>query len=162
MATRFEWLVQGISTGWLAAVSASWKSAVTGQQQTLMRLKIYMKRFIGLSFFLLAATFLFSEQAFSSTLTTPSFIIKVQVNCAEGNVTCEDVTYVGTSKKTGKSITLRGKTKHSLCADGVTPCAFQGYEFISGKTYYRVLEDGRLLVMQGKKVLLEETGTWEW
>ncbi|MBY0241020.1 MAG: hypothetical protein K2X55_17070 [Burkholderiaceae bacterium] len=121
-----------------------------------------MNRFLGLLIFMLASTFLISKQAFSSTLTIPSFIIKVQVNCAEGNVNCEDVTHVGASEETGKSITLLGKTKHNLCADELTPCAFQGYEFINGKTYYRVLEDGRLSVMQGKKVLLEETGTWAW
>jgi hypothetical protein len=122
---------------------------------------MHMKKFISLSIVLLAFALL-SGQVFASTLTTPSFTIKLTVNCAEGNVTCDNVTYVGTSKKTGKSITLRGKTKHSLCADGITPCAFHGYEFTNGKTYYRVLDDGSLLVMQGKKILLEESGTWEW
>jgi hypothetical protein len=97
----------------------------------------------------------------SSTLITPSFVIEIKMNCAEGNVTCDNVTYVGTSKKSGKSITLRGRTKHGLCADGVTPCGFQGYEFKNGATYYRVLEDGSLLVTQGEKVLLEEKGNWE-
>lgn len=110
---------------------------------------------------LLSALLLFTGQARASTLITPSFIIQIKVNCAEGNVTCDNVTYVGTSKKTGKSIRLRGKTKHSMCADGVTPCHFQGYEFKNGTAYYRVLEDGSLLVMQGKKVVLEEKGNWE-
>ena len=110
---------------------------------------------------LLPILFLFAGQACASTLTTPSFVIQIKVNCAEGDVTCDNVIYVGTSKKTGKSIRLRGKTKHSMCADGVTPCQFQGYEFKNGTAYYRVLEDGSLLVMQGKKVLLEEKGNWE-
>lgn len=105
---------------------------------------------------------LFAREACASTLTTPSFIIQIKVNCAEGNITCDNVTYVGTSKKTRKSITLRGKTKHSMCADGVTPCQFQGYEFWNGTTYYQVMEDGRLLVMQGKKRLLDEKGKWDW
>lgn len=111
---------------------------------------------------LLSLLFLFAGQASGSTFTTPSFIIQIRVNCAEGNVTCDKVIYVGTSKKTGKSIRLRGKTKHSMCADGVTPCQLQGYEFKNGTAYYRVLEDGSLLVMQGKKVLMEEKGTWQW
>lgn len=111
---------------------------------------------------LLTMSFLFAGQASAGTLTTPSFVIQIKVNCAEGNVTCDNVTYVGTSRKSGKSITLRGKTKHSICADGVTPSQFQGYEFKNGATYYRVLEDGNLLVMHGKKVLLEEKGVWEW
>jgi ribosomal protein L24E len=49
-----------------------------------------------------------------------------------------------------------------LQLDGITPCHFQGYEFWNGTTYYRVLEDGSLFVMQGKKVLFEEKGNWEW
>lgn len=115
-----------------------------------------------LRFISLLTLYFVAETASAGTLTTPSFTIEIKVNCAEGNVTCDNVTYVGTSKKTGKSIILRGKTKHSMCADGVTPCGFQGYEFKNGTTYYRLLEDGSLLVMQGKKVLLEEKGTWEW
>lgn len=95
------------------------------------------------------------------TLTTPSFIVRIKVNCAEGNVTCNNVTYVGTSRKTGKSITLHGNTKHSMCADGITPCRFQGYEFWNGKTYYRVLDDGSLSVLQQNRTLLEERGSWK-
>jgi len=96
----------------------------------------------------------------ASTLTTPSFIIEITVNCAEGNVTCDNVGYVGTSKKNGKRIKLRGKTMHTLCADGVTPCRFLGYEFHNGNTQYRVLDGGELTVTLGKKVLLEEKGEW--
>ena len=99
-------------------------------------------------------------QGAASTLTTPSFVIEIQ-GCEEGVVSCDDVLYTGTSKKTGKSIKLRGKTLHTLCADGVTPCRFLGYEFRKGGVYYRVMEDGSLLVMQGKKILVEETGEWD-
>jgi hypothetical protein len=101
-------------------------------------------------------------QACASTLTTPSFIVRITVNCAEGNVTCDKVTYVGTSRKTGKRMKLRGKTMHSTCADGITPCQFQGYGFDNGATSYSVMEGGRLLVMRGKKVLLDEKGSWDW
>ena len=34
---------------------------------------------------------------FDRTLVTNSFIIRIKLNCAEGNVSCDDVTYVGTS-----------------------------------------------------------------
>ena len=102
-----------------------------------------------------------TEADAARTLTTPSFVIRIKANCAEGNVTCNDVTYMGTSRKTGKSITLRGKTKHSMCADGITPCRFQGYEFWNGKTYYRVLDDGSLSVLQQNRTLLEERGSWK-
>lgn len=87
--------------------------------------------------------------------------LKLQSHCTEGNVTCDDVSYWGKSRKSGKSIKLQGRTKHSMCADGVTPCAFQGYEFRNRGTYFRVLQGGELLVMQGDKVLVEEKGEWQ-
>ncbi|MDB5934973.1 MAG: hypothetical protein JWQ01_2317 [Massilia sp.] len=98
--------------------------------------------------------------AAAETLETPSFLITIEVRCAEGNVTCDDVRYLGTSKKTGKSITLRGRTMHSKCADGVTPCQFQGYVFTSGRSSYTVTQGGELIVMQGEKTLVQEKGTW--
>jgi hypothetical protein len=98
----------------------------------------------------------------ADTLTTPSFVVQIKANCAEGNVTCDNVSYIGTSKKTGKAITLRGKTVHSMCADGVTPCKFRGYEFKSGAVQYLVMEEGDLIVRQGQKVLVQEHGEWQY
>lgn len=98
----------------------------------------------------------------ASTLTTPSFVVRIEVKCEEGNVTCDNVTYVGKSRKTGKSIALRGRTLHGRCADGSAACRFQGYEFRNGATRYLVLEDGRLIVRRKDKVLLEEKGSWAW
>ena len=97
----------------------------------------------------------------AQTLSTSSFTVKIKVNCKEGNVTCENVIYNGISKKTGKTISLKGRTMHSKCADGVTPCHFQGYIFKSGTTSYTVMEDGELIVMRGTKLLLQERGKWE-
>ena len=97
----------------------------------------------------------------ASTLTTPSYKITVEVRCPEGNVTCEDVRYVGVSRKSGKSITLTGRTVHTTGADGVTPSRFLGYEFKSGSTRYFVGEDGELRVTQGSKILVQETGVWK-
>lgn len=101
-----------------------------------------------------------SAQAGVAVLETPSFVVKIDVRCAEGNVTCEDVIYTGTSRKSGKSISVRGRTMHSKCADGVTPCRFQGYTFINGKINYTVYEDGELVVMNGSKTLVSEKGVW--
>jgi len=95
------------------------------------------------------------------TLETPSFIVKIEVRCPEGCVTCDDVRYVGVSKKTGKSITLIGHTVHTTGADGVTPSRFLGYEFKSGETSYFVGEDGELTVSRGSAVLVEERGVWK-
>src|SRR5688572_17562979 len=104
----------------------------------------------------------FSQPGIASTLTTANYVITISQNCEEGNVTCDDVTYHGVSKKTGKEITLKGTTKHTTCADGVSPCRFVGYEFKNGDVTYLVLESGLLQVIKGKdKVLLEEEGEWD-
>ena len=104
-----------------------------------------------------------STAVLASTLTTPKYIVTISVNCEEGNVTCDKVTYKGVSKKTGDSIELKGSTWHTKCSDGVTPCRFLGYKFKNGNITYNVLESGMLQVIQGdSKVLLEESGTWKY
>ena len=94
-------------------------------------------------------------------LLTKNYKIVVNSKCSEGNVTCDNVTYVGINRKTGKSIKLKGSTWHTLCADGVTPCRFQGYIFKNGNVTYFVHQDGYLKVTQNNKVLLEEKGEWK-
>lgn len=122
-----------------------------------------MKRLTNLAA-LAALTLAASTQAHAQaeqTLETPGFTVRITQQCEEGNVTCDDVRYVGTSKKSGKAITLRGKTMHSLAADGVTPGAFQGYVFKSGRATYTVFADGRLVVTEGKKTLVSQRGEWK-
>jgi hypothetical protein len=96
----------------------------------------------------------------ASKLNTPSFQVQVSVNCEEGNVTCNDVTYVGVNRKTKASIKLRGKTVHSLCKDRVTPCHFLGYEFQNRRYRYFVSEDGRLEIYRGQSLVASEQGIW--
>jgi hypothetical protein len=108
---------------------------------------------------LLLTLICFAGQA-SATLTTPSYLVDVETHCEEGVVVCDKVTYRGTSKKTGESIQLIGKTLHTTCADGVSPCRFLGWRFEHGDTTYTVLEEGVLIVERGNKVLLEEKGNW--
>lgn len=97
----------------------------------------------------------------ADTLTTASFSIQIRVNCADGNVVCDDVRYEGTNRRSGKSLVLQGKTLHSLCADGVTPCRFLGYEFGNGPFRYLVFESGGLRITRANKVLFEEPGDWQ-
>ena len=97
-----------------------------------------------------------------ATFETANYRIVIEVGCPEGDVTCDDVRYVGTSKKTGRSIALRGKTVHSYASDGVTPTQFQGYRFVSGAVVYFVSEHGYLKVTKGDKILVHEEGKWEW
>ena len=101
------------------------------------------------------------EGAIADTLTTKGFKIDIQVNCEEGNVTCNRVSYRAKDLKTGKSLRLSGKTIHSLCADGVTPCRFLGYEFRNRNYRYIVTEGGLLEVYKGEKLLVSQQGTWD-
>ncbi len=103
-----------------------------------------------------------SPIAFGSTLVTDNYIVSIESNCAEGNVTCDDVTDTGKSKSTGNTITLKGTTLHRMCSDRVTPCQFIGYEFHNGNVTYSVKETGVLSVIQNGKLLLKENGKWEW
>jgi hypothetical protein len=107
------------------------------------------------------ALFLIAASVSASTLTTPSYRIQIE-GSGEYLVSCDTVKYIGVSRKTGKSIRLSGRTVHTVGADGITPSHFLGYEFKNGRTRYFVGEDGELRVTRGSKVLLQETGLWEW
>ena len=98
----------------------------------------------------------------AATFETATYRILIDVRCPEGHVTCDNVRYVGTNKKTGKSITLRGSTVHSYANDGATPTQFQGYRFRNGSTEYFVSEHGYLEVTSGDKTLVYEEGKWDW
>jgi len=117
-----------------------------------------MKRYIPL---LMAAVSSVAHADYLATLTTPSYVIEIQVHCEEGVVVCDDVAYRGVSRKTGMRINLHGKTLHSWCADGVTPCQFIGYEFRNKDVYYQVEDEGHLIVMRGKQILVDEKGDWK-
>jgi hypothetical protein len=105
---------------------------------------------------------LFLGQAASAeTLTTPNFTVTITRNCPEGYVTCDDVTYMGINRQTKQSIRLQGQTHHTLCADGVTPCAFVGYIFRNGNFQYFVSRSGDLQVYENEKLIMEERGTWD-
>ncbi len=111
--------------------------------------------------FLAASLWGVPSLAHAGTLTTASFSIQIQVKCAEGNVVCDDVRYEGKNRRSGQSLVLQGQTMHSLCADGVTPCRFLGYEFRNGPFRYLVFESGGLRVTRGNKVLVDEPGEWQ-
>ncbi|ENJ7187243.1 hypothetical protein AB1740_003023 [Vibrio fluvialis] len=97
----------------------------------------------------------------SATLETLHYVVEVTSQCEEGNVSCDNVTYVGHAKESGKLIALKGETLHMMCKDGKTPCRFLGYHFFNGNTEYQVLENGILRVVQDSKVILEERGQWK-
>jgi len=94
-------------------------------------------------------------------LDTPGFTIRIEVKCPEGEVTCKDVSYRGESKRTKRSVNLKGSTAHSMCADKVTPCRFLGYVFKSGTFTYFVSDAGELTVRDGAKLIVQESGSWQ-
>lgn len=94
------------------------------------------------------------------TLDTPSFTIRIEVKCPEGDVVCKNVIYQGKSKKTQNTLSLQGITAHTMCADKVTPCRFLGYLFRSGRVTYFISDAGELVVRDGQKVVVREQGTW--
>ena len=97
----------------------------------------------------------------TGTLDTPSFKIKIDVRCEEGEVTCDDVKYVGKNKKTCDSLELTGKTAHHMDGDG-TPGRFLGYIFKNKGVTYFLSEEGLLRITKGDDVILQENGTWTW
>ncbi|MBD2124891.1 hypothetical protein NDI39_27435 [Microcoleus sp. ZQ-A2] len=103
---------------------------------------------------------LLAENVLAETLKTKSFNVTITRNCLEESVTCDNVTYVSRDLNTGNSIRLKGKTLHRMCADMVTPCRFLGYEFRNKGYRYLVTVEGTLQVFQGKKVVVNEKGTW--
>lgn len=96
----------------------------------------------------------------AQTLLTPGYRVTIEPRCPEGEVECAEVGYRGLSRRSGRAITLEGRTLHTRCADGVTPCRFVGWEFRNGDTVYRVLESGELIVQRGERLLVHERGEW--
>ena len=94
-------------------------------------------------------------------LETKSHVVVLVEHCPEGDVACNDITYVGVSKKSGDSIRLKGKSVHSMGSDGVTPSRFLGYSFINGQTKYFIENDGTLSISQKGRVSTEQKGIWK-
>ncbi len=113
--------------------------------------------------YIIFALVFISSVVSAETLTTDNFIIQVERGCEEGVVTCDTMKFIyspiGASKKQG----VIGKTVHSLCADGVTPCKFQGYEFLADGAKYFIHNSGVLEVTdsEGNQLLVEQ-GKWQY
>jgi hypothetical protein len=107
-----------------------------------------------------AAAFLCVAPAYAETLITPSYVVIIVHNDPEGTVTSDNITYVGVNRKNGDTIKIKGRTLHTMEADGVTPNKFLGYVFENKKVSYFVGLNGTLQVTAGKKSLLDESGEW--
>lgn len=113
---------------------------------------------------LLLSFFLSAHAGASTVLVTPEYRLEFTLNCAEGNVTCDDVELViyNNLDQTIKD-TAKGKTRHTTCADGLSPCRFIGYTFISGAATYEIHEDGKFEVFIDAKTepFYSSIGIWE-
>ncbi|EOB3604758.1 hypothetical protein ACHELI_004339, partial [Vibrio vulnificus] len=118
-------------------------------------LEIVMARY-GALFML----FITSFSSLATTLVTKNYVVSIASNCMEGEVTCDDVTYYGKSKKSGDEIILKGHTLHTHLSDG-TPSKFLGYKFTNSNVVYMISDSGVLTVTQDEKVLVSEQGQWD-
>ncbi|MGF1733603.1 hypothetical protein [Photobacterium kasasachensis] len=110
----------------------------------------------------LAILFLLPFSVLSMELETSGFLVTIKSNCAEGEVSCNNYVYTGISKKTGNSLTLKGASWHTVCADQVTPCRFLGYKFKNGNVTYYIRQNGLLQVIKNRnEVILSEQGEWK-
>jgi len=152
-------MVSGIVVGNHAVATQLLEEAVHGAgagYANVMCLELIMRR-LGLLF----AMLFLSHASIAATLVTKNYVVSIESNCIEGEVTCDDVTYIGKSKRSGREIVLKGRTMHTHLPDG-TPSRFVGYEFTHGNVVYMVSDSGLLRVTQGEKVLLIEQGEWDW
>lgn len=119
------------------------------------------KNLLIIAFLPMTIPLVLSQAALADTLRTKDFRVTITNNCPEGEVACNNVTYHGVNVNTNASLQLQGRTVHTSCADGVTPCRFVGYEFSNGNYRYLVTEEGRLQVYQNGKIVLNQIGNWE-
>lgn len=90
---------------------------------------------------------------------TQSYLIVITETWTQGDLEC-DATYTGTNKKSGSSISLKGKCDLRMCAnDPSTPCGVDGWHFSNGSTDYLFITNGQLSLTvsdKRKPVLGEE------
>lgn len=108
--------------------------------------------------------FLFTFTAFSYAtdnaliFETKNFLIKISPNCEEGDVACNNISYIGIRKSDGAKINLNGKTLNRSCEKSTSD--LYGYEFKNGKYVYTIY--GRslasLTVTNNDKIILSEEG----
>ncbi|MCC5880306.1 MAG: hypothetical protein JJU03_10495 [Idiomarina sp.] len=99
------------------------------------------------------------------TLTTPEYQVALYSGCAEGEVSCDQIS-AQLQQPGSEARELNGSTMHTLCADGMTPCRFLGY-YLSDQDYaYRILENGQLHIKQcsdlGCEDIYNVRGSWHY
>lgn len=89
---------------------------------------------------------------------TAKFSIKLVTDCKE-NGDCNDATYQGIRKKDGAKLILKGKAVRADCKEKL--CPIIAFKFTNGKTHYMLSKiDNSLIVIDNKKIILNEKGEW--
>lgn len=121
--------------------------------------KVLKTRWLAAPLFWVAL--IFSSLAYGEKFVSDNFSIEMEPQCAEGEVACSHIKFTITVPGAEKSSVIYGKSKYAMCADGVTPCRFQGYEFMSDGSRYFINSVGLLVVTDEQdNVLLTEVGKW--
>ncbi|MCG6272035.1 hypothetical protein K6U70_07495 [Vibrio vulnificus] len=109
------------------------------------------------------ALIMLSSNVFAETLTTDNFTIQIERECEEGMVTCDKIKFIYSPVGFETKQTVKGKTVHTKCADGITPCAFQGSEFVADGAKYFIHNSGVLEILDknGNQLLVEQ-GKWQY
>lgn len=87
--------------------------------------------------------------------------VKIISDCQEGELTCDKITFDSRSKKSGKSIVLKGKTFNTDCPG---MCNFRGYQYKNGKYSYLLYSDDieggwAFTITKNEKVIDTDKGT---
>lgn len=99
----------------------------------------------------------------AQTWVSNRYVIELDRQCLEGDVTCDmyEITLVDRSR--GERQVMYGQTLHTVCADGVSPCRFMGYQFAGKDLRYRLYETGTLEVYdRDNKIVRSERGEWRY
>ncbi|MDN4629548.1 MULTISPECIES: hypothetical protein [unclassified Erwinia] len=104
----------------------------------------------------------FSNAEDTMTFHGDKYTAKITSHCAEGNLSCDNVTFDSKSNKTGKGIILKGNTVNVNCPE---VCDFAGYEFNNGAyKYYFVSGNNNIWdldILKNGKVISSDKGRME-
>ncbi|ALU44935.1 hypothetical protein [Pseudoalteromonas rubra] len=102
-----------------------------------------------------------SCSTFAQTLVTSKYELTITELCEEGVVGCDNVVLNMIEHDSADKKRIGGEAFHTKCADGVTPCAFQGYRFKTKNKTYRILNNGTFQVFdKNGEQIYSEKGQW--
>ena len=89
-------------------------------------------------------------------IETKSYKIEVTRRCPEGYISCDNVLFNVENKTSSSKFSAVGKTVHTTCKDGETPCRFLGYQFNQADEIYFVGLDWLRISNKGEEKMREQ------